>query len=256
VDRARQALPGNRYYAPGEERAEKVHSLFARIAQRYDRINDLMSWGMHRRWKRRLVALAAPRDGEKALDLCCGTGDVARALASWPGGRRCEVTGLDFTEEMLELARRLTPAALPVRFIQGDALQLPFDEGSFEIVTCAYGLRNLADLGRGFNEAFRVLKPGGCFASLEFGRPENAFLRGLYIVYLRAVLPVFGRLFFRDPDTYGYIFASVTRFPGQRELAARMREAGFDSVEVHDLMGGAMGICLARKIGPSRTTER
>lgn len=249
MDRAPRALPDNRYYAPGEERAERVHRLFARIARRYDRINDLMSWGMHRRWKRRLVSLAAPVNGEKALDLCCGTGDVARCLAAWPKSGRCEVTGLDFTEEMLDLARKITPASLAVRFIQGDALQLPFDDSAFEIITCAYGLRNLADLDRGFSEAFRVLKPGGRLASLEFGQPRHPLLRTVYLAYLRVALPVFGRIFFRDPDTYGYIFASVTRFPGQQDLAARMKAAGFESVRVHDLLGGVMGICVARKGG-------
>ncbi|MCI0568056.1 MAG: bifunctional demethylmenaquinone methyltransferase/2-methoxy-6-polyprenyl-1,4-benzoquinol methylase UbiE [Acidobacteria bacterium] len=247
MERAHEATPENRYYAPGEERAEKVHRLFSRIARRYDRINDLMSWGMHRVWKRRLVSLADPRSGEKALDICCGTGDVARRLAAGPLNFSCEVVGLDFTEEMLEIARKVTPGNLRVSYRQGDALALPFPDASFDIVTCAYGLRNLADLDRGLAEASRVLRPGGRLASLEFGRPANLLLSTLYFAYLRAALPIFGWIFFGDPHTYGYIFATVSRFPGQRELAARMKDAGFDAVEVHDSMGGAMGICLARK---------
>ena len=247
MDGAREAASENRYYAPGADRAEKVHRLFARIARRYDRINDLMSWGMHRRWKRRLVSLAAPRRGEKALDLCCGTGDVARKLAEGSRELACEVVGLDFTEEMLEIARKATPAALPVSYRKGDALALPFPDATFDIVTCAYGLRNLADLDRGLWEAARVLRPGGRLASLEFGRPSNPLLSKLYFAYLRAALPLYGWIFFGDPHTYGYIFATVSRFPGQRELASRMTQSGFATVEVHDSMGGAMGICVARK---------
>ena len=247
MDRVRHTAPENRYYAPGEERAEKVHLLFARIARRYDRINDLMSWGLHRRWKRHLASLASPAPGGKALDLCCGTGDVARILSSSAVGGWIEVVGVDFTDEMLEIARRITPAGLKVGYRQGDAQALPFPDGCFDTVTCAYGLRNLSDLDRGLREAWRVLRPGGRLSSLEFGRPSNPVLNALYFAYLMVALPAFGLLFFGDPQTYGYIFASVSRFPGQRELAERMRGAGFPSVEVFDLMGGAMGICVARK---------
>ena len=246
----RGAAPENRYYAAGEGRPAGVHALFARIARRYDLINDLMSCGMHRRWKRRLADLAEPRPGDRGLDLCCGTGDVARALARSPEARgEIFVVGLDFTEEMLAIARRTTPEALAIRYQRGDALALPFGDGEFQILTVAYGLRNLADLDRGLREAHRVLGPGGRLVSLEFGRPRGRILSALYFAYLRAALPLFGLLFFGDPHTYAYIFASVTRFPGQRDLAGRMREAGFESVEVHDLMGGAMGICVARKLG-------
>jgi len=242
------AAPENRYYAAGEGRPGGVRALFARIARRYDLINDLMSCGMHRRWKRRLADLAEPRPGDRALDLCCGTGDVARALARESGASGgIFVVGLDFTGEMLEIARRTTPESLQVRYQRGDALALPFGDGKLGIVTVAYGLRNLADLDRGLREAHRVLGPGGRLVSLEFGRPSNRILSALYFAYLKAILPLFGFLFFGDSHTYSYIFASVTRFPGQQDLAGRMREAGFDPVEVHDLMGGAMGVCVARK---------
>jgi demethylmenaquinone methyltransferase/2-methoxy-6-polyprenyl-1,4-benzoquinol methylase len=254
---SRQAAPENRYVATGEERPVKVRALFSRIARRYDLINDLMSWGMHRRWKRRLVERARPLPGEKALDLCCGTGDVARALAKSPAaGGKLPVIGLDFTEEMLAIARRITSGSLPVRFEKGDALDLPFADGEFQIVTVAYGLRNLADLDRGLREARRVLAPGGRLASLEFGRPRHPVLSALYFGYLRAALPLFGVLFFGDPHTYAYIFATVSRFPGQRELAGRMRDAGFDEVEVDEVMGGVMGICVARKPLPGGDSTR
>lgn len=257
MQRGRGSAPDNSYYAPGEERAEKVQLLFSRIARRYDRINDWMSWGLHRRWKRILVRLSAPRAGEKGLDLCCGTGDVARLLVSGgAGASKLEVVGLDFTREMLEIARGVTPASMSVSFREGDALNLPFPDASFDIVTCAYGLRNLADLDRGLKETLRVLRSEGRLASLEFGRPSNPLLAALYFAYLRLALPLFGRLFFGDSHTYGYIFASVSRFPGQRELAEKMRAAGFEKVEVHDLLGGTMGICIARKGGPAATGEK
>lgn len=249
---ARGTAPENRYYADGEGRPAGVRALFSRIARRYDLINDLISCGMHRRWKRRLAALAEPRPKDRGLDLCCGTGDVARALARSPGASgQIFVVGLDFTGEMLAIARRTTPEALPIRYQRGDALALPFGDGEFQVLTVAYGLRNLADLDRGLREAHRVLGPGGRLVSLEFGRPRHRVLSALYFAYLKTALPLFGLLFFGDPHTYAYIFASVTRFPGQRDLAVRMRDAGFDSVEVHDLMGGAMGICVARKRGGS-----
>jgi demethylmenaquinone methyltransferase/2-methoxy-6-polyprenyl-1,4-benzoquinol methylase len=236
--------PENRYYAPGEERADKVRLLFGRIARHYDRINDLMSLGLHRRWKRELVRRAGPLSGKTVLDLCCGTGDVTRIAAE---AGPAAVVGLDFTEGMLEVARRTTPSGAPVTYRQGDALQLPFPDRSFDLVTVAYGLRNLADLDRGLREVCRVLRPGGRLASLEFGRPSNPLIRAGYFGYLRLALPLLGRIFFGDPHTYGYIFTTVSRFPGQHDLAERMRAAGFEKVEVQDRMAGTMGICVAHK---------
>src|ERR1700678_1120958 len=178
----------NKFYAPGEQRAERVKDLFAAIAARYDLINDLQSFGLHRYWKGRLLKLAAGRPGERALDLCCGTGDVALALAR----QGLTVTGLDFSEPMLAIARqrqetqhaKIQPTAT-VSFLRGDAQQIPFPEASFDVVTISYGLRNLADMGRGLSEMLRVARPGGRMLVLDFGKPDNGVWRAVYFGYLR-----------------------------------------------------------------------
>src|SRR5713226_4765138 len=148
----------NKFYAAGEERAARVNDLFAAIARRYDLINDLQSFWLHRFWKRRLVALAHPTAGESALDICCGTGDVAFALAR----RGMDVVGLDFSEAMLAVAtqRAEREQNTPVRFVRGDAEAIPFADESFDLVTISYGLRNLADWEQGLREMKRVTRPG------------------------------------------------------------------------------------------------
>ena len=164
------------YYEPGEQRAAKVRDLFGAIAGRYDLLNDLQSFGLHRAWKRRLVRLAAMGPDRRALDVCCGTGDVALALAA----TGAEVVGVDFSEPMLSVARERKPAEARVRFLQGDALNLPFADASFDAVTISYGLRNLADIPAGLRELWRVARPGGRVLVLDFGKPANRFWRALY----------------------------------------------------------------------------
>lgn len=238
----------NRFYAEGEARAAKVNDLFAQIAPRYDLINDLQSFGLHRRWKRKLVRLAEPAPGKRALDLCCGTGDVAFALAR----AGCEVMGLDFSAEMLAVAERRAggdgkwPLA-SCKFIRGDAQNLPMADGSFDIVTISYGLRNLADLDRGLAEMKRVLKPGGRALVLDFGKPDNAAWRACYFGYLRWFVPLFGRLFCGDSATHAYILESLLRYPGQRGVDERMRAAGFVETRIVNLLGGVMSINVGRK---------
>lgn len=230
----------SKYYVEGAGRTAKVEDLFAVVAPRYDVINDLQSLGMHRVWKRRLVAAAAPRSGDVALDLCCGTGDVAFALAA----RGAIVTGIDFSPAMLAVARR-RPGCPPVTFLQGDAMALPVADASVDVVTVAYGLRNVADVGRALLEWRRVLRPGGRLVVLEFGKPPHPAWRWLYFQYLRWVVPVFGRLFCGDADTHGYILESLVRYPGQRGIDERLRALGFRESRVVDLMGGAMSLNVA-----------
>lgn len=235
------AVP-SKYYVEGNGRAGGVEDLFAAIAPRYDLINDLQSLGLHRRWKSRLIRLAGIQSGERALDVCCGTGDVAFALAR--AGAR--VTGLDFSEPMLAVARR-RDTALSIEWLQGDALALPFPDAAFDVVTVAYGLRNMSDVDKGLDELLRMTRPGGRVLILEFGKPPNALWRRLYFAYLRWLVPVFGRLFCGDSDTHAYILDSLIRYPGQQGIQDRLRTRGCTSTDIVNLLGGAMSINLAVK---------
>lgn len=275
-----------KYFRAGEERAGRVAELFSRIAPRYDLINDLQSAGLHRIWKRRLVRLAEVPEGGSVLDLCCGTGDIARALARvYP--RAGQIAGLDFAMPMLRIAteRAMTQGLLEegcarpasrtdrttragigrraqdeegaarggrvqsggsrIAFLQADALEIPVAGGSFDRVTIGYGLRNVADIVACIAEVRRVLKPGGRFLILEFGKPESVVFSRLYFAFLRAAVPLFGRLFFGDPDTYSYIHDSLVRFPSQRRVAEILEAGGFAQVKVRNILFGTMSIVVA-----------
>ena len=238
----------NIFYAPGEQRAAKVNDLFAAIARRYDLLNDLQSFGLHRHWKRRVVELAAVRPGQRALDVCCGTGDIALALAR----AGTEVTGLDFSPAMLEIAenRRLknTQSAIAnPKFIRGDAQQLPFPDNSFDAVSVGYGLRNLAGWETGLREMLRVARPGGRLVVLDFGKPPNALWRAIYFAHLKISVPLVGRLFCGNADAYAYILESLKHYPAQEGVAAKMRELNLSNVRVINLLGGAMAINYGEK---------
>lgn len=237
----------NVFYVPGKERAAKVGDLFAAIARRYDLLNDLQSFGLHRLWKRRVVALASVKPGERALDLCCGTGDIAFALAE----RGAEVMGLDFSEKMLEVAqsrRQNGPAKIQtVKFMQGDAQQLPFPDNSFDVVTVGYGLRNLSHWETGVSEMGRVTKPGGRIVSLDFGKPANALWRAAYFTHLRCSVPLVGLLFAGRADAYAYIFESLKHYPAQWGVAEKMKELKLMDVRIINFLGGAMAINFGRK---------
>lgn len=241
-------MVSNKFYAPGEHRAERVKDLFATIAARYDLINDLQSFGLHRYWKQQLLKAADGKPGERALDLCCGTGDVAFALA----GQGLEAVGLDFSEPMLGVARRRLAAvggssAAPIQFLRGDAQQIPFPDASFDIVTISYGLRNLADMERGLGEMLRVTRSGGRVLVLDFGKPDNAAWRAVYFGYLRLCVPVLGRFFCGDPETHAYILESLKHYAAQRGVAAKMSELGFREARIINLMGGIMSINYGEK---------
>jgi demethylmenaquinone methyltransferase/2-methoxy-6-polyprenyl-1,4-benzoquinol methylase len=248
----------NVFYAPGERRAAKVNDLFAAIAGRYDLLNDIQSFGLHRLWKRRAVRLARVKPGDRALDLCCGTGDIAFALARLGA----ETTGLDFSANMLEVAkhrsRRLEAAnrnTIPnselrtPNFIQGDAQAIPFPDNSFDVVTVGYGMRNLTDWERGLDEMNRVARPGARLVVLDFGKPPNALWRKVYFAHLKCSVPLMGWLFCGNAQAYAYILESLKNYPAQTGVAEKMRGLKLENVRVINLLGGAMAINCGEKPG-------
>jgi demethylmenaquinone methyltransferase/2-methoxy-6-polyprenyl-1,4-benzoquinol methylase len=238
----------NFFYTPGEQRAARVNDLFAAIARRYDLLNDLQSFGWHRRWKRRVASLAGVQPGGRALDLCCGTGDIAFALAR----RGADVTGLDFSRKMLDVAesrrrKNSKPGTPGPIFIQGDAQQIPFPDATFDAVTVGYGLRNLASWEKGLAEMHRVARPGARLIVLDFGKPANALWRGIYFAHLRCSVPLIGRLFCGNADAYAYILESLKHYPAQLAVAEKMRALKLANVRVINLLGGAMAINYGEK---------
>jgi demethylmenaquinone methyltransferase/2-methoxy-6-polyprenyl-1,4-benzoquinol methylase len=214
--------------------AEGVRTMFDRIAPVYDAMNHVMTAGLDRRW-RRVAAEAVVRPGDRVLDACCGTGDFALADVR-AGGR---VTGLDFSDRMLERARAKSSA---VEWIQGDALALPFEDGSFDAATVGFGVRNLEDLERGLAELRRVLRPGGRLGVLEITRPRGA-LAPFYRLWFEKGVPLVGRVV-SGSSAYTYLPASVRRFPGPEDLAGLLREAGFGEVRYRLFARGIVALHL------------
>jgi demethylmenaquinone methyltransferase/2-methoxy-6-polyprenyl-1,4-benzoquinol methylase len=233
--------PVKPYYQTGAGRPGRVQDLFGEIAPHYDLINDLQSFGLHRAWKRQVVELASVKPGMMALDVCCGTGDIAFALQQ----RGARVAGLDFSVPMLRVATARNES--DVSLMQADAQQLPFPDGTFDAVTVGYGLRNLASWQRGIDEMMRVVKPGGRLLVLEFGKPPNALWRALYFLYLRSAVPIFGRLFCNNAPAYAYIYESLRHYAGQHGVADYMRQLGCREARIINLVGGAMSINVGIK---------
>jgi len=228
--------------ASPESKAPYVRRLFHTIADRYDLITRLLSYGQDQRWKRLLVDMSGAGPSIPALDLACGTGDIAFGLAA----RGARVAGLDLTLRMLQLARAKTPPAPAVAFLAGDMMALPFADASFDLVTAGYGLRNVPRIEPAIAEIRRVLRPGGRLLSLDFNRPSNPLVRGVYLGYLTLVGSALGWVLHRDPDTYRYIPESIKRYPGASGVAALLERAGFTDCRVVPLLGGLMAINVAR----------
>jgi demethylmenaquinone methyltransferase / 2-methoxy-6-polyprenyl-1,4-benzoquinol methylase len=225
-----------------------VRRLFATIADRYDLITVFLSYGRDRAWKRRLISMSGASQGTRALDLACGTGDIAFAVAD----RGATVTGLDVTFRMLEIAQaKARSRSTLVALVAGDMMELPFADGSFDLVTTGYGIRNVPRIEPAIEELRRVLRPGGLLLSLDFNRPDNALVRGVYLSYLTVVGSALGWVLHRDPDTYRYIPESIKRYPGAHGVARLLSQAGFADCGVVPLLGGLMAINTARRpIGP------
>lgn len=223
--------------------ADWVRSMFGRIAFRYDLANHLLSMNIDRWWRARTVRLlrdVLARPGARVLDLCCGTGDLLIALQA-----QCSqpVLGADFCHPMLLIARKKIAAPL----FEADALQLPLRDASLDLVTMAFGFRNLADYDEGLAEARRVLRPSGVLAILEFSQPSNPLFGRIYNWYSNRILPVIGGALTGSRDAYNYLPESVNRFPPAEELAERIKTAGFLRVEFIRMTGGAVALHLAAR---------
>ena len=233
--------------ATPQGKQQYVRRLFATIADRYDLITVVLSYGRDRAWKRRLVELSGAQPDTHALDLACGTGDIAFALAA----RGAHVVGLDVTIRMLELARLRAPKPRsPVpgpRFLTADMMALPFPDSSFDLATAGYGIRNVPQIAPALAEIHRVLSTGGRFLSLDFDRPSNRFLRAVYFAYLTVVGSALGWVLHRDSDTYRYIPESIRRYPGAAGVGELLEHAGFTDCRVVPLFGGLMAINVATK---------
>ena len=230
------------------EQAHRVREMFAAIATRYDLLNHLLSFNIDKRWRRgvtRLLQSTLPRGETRILDVACGTGDLSFALNEREGAT---VVGIDFCRPMLEIgAAKSTKQHPAVPFIEGDALQLPFVDRSFDAATIAFGLRNLPNFEKGLAELLRVLKPGGRAVVLEFSKPTVPLLRPLFRFYLTKLLPLVGGLISRSRNAYQYLPDSVARFPNQDDLARTMAAAGFVDVSYKNLSGGIAAIHIGTR---------
>jgi demethylmenaquinone methyltransferase/2-methoxy-6-polyprenyl-1,4-benzoquinol methylase len=224
-------------FEAGRLPSDEVRTMFDRIAPVYDVMNRVMTAGLDRRW-RRLAVREVVWPGDRVLDDCCGTGDLA-VEAERRGGR---VVGLDFSEEMLERARRKSGT---IEWVRGDALELPFADGEFDAATVGFGVRNLDDLDRGLRELWRVLRPEGKIAVLEITRPSGV-LRPFFRVWLDVLVPLAGR-FLPGGKAYTYLPASVRRFPGPEDLSKLLENAGFREVRYRLLGGGSVALHTAVK---------
>jgi demethylmenaquinone methyltransferase/2-methoxy-6-polyprenyl-1,4-benzoquinol methylase len=223
--------------------------MFSGIARRYDLLNHLLSGNVDKRWRRKTArALESSLvEGARVLDVACGTGDLSLVLSEAGAAR---VIGLDFCRPMLEIARRKADeGSRRIPFVEGDALRLPFASETFDAVTIAFGLRNLAGVADGLRELRRVLRPGGRLAVLEFSSPVVPGFRALFRFYFTRVLPRIGGLVSGSRGAYEYLPDSVTRFPDQKRLAELMRAEGFEAVEYSNLTGGIAALHTGTRAG-------
>lgn len=231
-----------------QTKRERVHNVFQNISDHYDKMNSIISFNRHRAWRKDVMKCMKVERGKKALDVCTGTGDWALALAEAVGDKG-NVIGLDFSENMLKVAEeKLAKTSLKnVSFINGDAMDLPFPDNSFDYVTIGFGLRNVPDYKRVLKEMHRVCKPGGQVVCLETSQPTLIGYRQLYYFYFQHIMPLFGKIFAKSYDEYAWLNESAREFPGKEELKEMFLNVGFKEVKVKSYSGGVAAMHLAIK---------
>ena len=219
---------------------DDVSKMFDDVAHRYDFLNDLLSLGRTKAWRRVVTSIIGPKPGMKILDIAAGTGSSSRPLVD----KGAEVTALDFSHGMIEQGRKQKKN---INFVQGDALKLPFEDNSFDVTTISFGLRNTSNTDKALKEALRVTKDGGRIVVAEFSHPVNPIFKKIYLNYLMKALPVIVKKISKNPDAYIYLAESIRAWPDQAELASIMRDSGFKSVAWQDLTFGIVAVHIGYK---------
>jgi demethylmenaquinone methyltransferase/2-methoxy-6-polyprenyl-1,4-benzoquinol methylase len=219
---------------------DDVSKMFDDVAHRYDFLNDLLSLGRTKAWRRVVTSIITPKPGMKILDIAAGTGSSSRPLVD----KGAEVTALDFSQGMIEQGRKQNKN---IKFVQGDALKLPFEDNFFDVTTISFGLRNTSNTDKALKEALRVTKDGGRIVVAEFSHPVNPIFKKIYLNYLMKALPVIVKKISKNPDAYIYLAESIRAWPDQAELASIMRDSGFKSVAWQDLTFGIVAVHIGYK---------
>lgn len=231
-----------------QSKEQRVHGVFERISDNYDKMNSVISFKQHTRWRKDAMKRMSVEKGKKALDVCCGTADwtIAMAQAVGPEG---EVIGLDFSKNMLKVGEEKVKSLnlQQVKLIHGNAMELPFPDETFDYVTIGFGLRNVPDYLQVLKEMHRVLKPGGICACLETSQPNIIGYRQLFYFYFRYIMPLFGKIFAKSYKEYSWLQESAKDFPGMKELARMFETAGFKNVTYKPYSGGAAALHIGRK---------
>lgn len=233
----------------GKDKSTYVQETFNSIAKRYDLMNTLMSFGLDKGWRRKAVRTVEAKPGMNLVDVCCGTGQLSMELAMTVGNTG-HITGLDFSKNMLDQAREHvseSPYQSIIKLIQGDAMNLPFEDNSFDGATVGWGLRNLPDLEKGIREMIRVIKPGGKVVSLDMAKPTLLGFKQGYWLYFEKLVPLMGKIWAGKATAYQYLHDSTREFPAQQELARIFERAGLVETRYENLAGGVVAIVSGRK---------
>jgi demethylmenaquinone methyltransferase/2-methoxy-6-polyprenyl-1,4-benzoquinol methylase len=219
---------------------DDVSKMFDGVANRYDFLNDLLSLGRTKAWRRVVTSIIGPKSGMKILDIAAGTGSSTRPLVD--GG--ADVIALDFSKGMIEIGKK---KHRDIKFVQGDALNIPFEDNSFDVTTISFGLRNTSNVNLTLKDALRVTKPGGRIVIAEFSHPTSFLFRKIYLNYLMKALPVISKKISKNPDAYVYLAESIRAWPNQDGLASKMRDAGWKTVAWQDLTFGIVAVHIGYK---------
>lgn len=234
--------------AQTKSKEEFVHGVFESIATKYDMMNDLISFRRHKAWRRFAMRKMNVRPGQTAIDVCCGTCDWTLGIAAESGSG--EVVGLDFSGNMLQVGERKVHEAgreRQIRLVQGNAMELPYEDNRFDYATIGFALRNVPDIEKVLSEMMRVVKPGGMVVSLELSKPTWEPFKSIYYVYFRRILPFLGKLVAQKYEQYKWLPESLVHFPDHKQLADIFRRLGMTGVEAHPLTGGIAALHIGRK---------